>query len=114
MAKSTSKRNTTHKRQTIGEHLIERLHQMGVAHIFGIPLVFTGHSLGSVKKEKLLNDGLEEEEIVRRYRIDQRIAAEEEILLNIFYVTSEVVSIQTSSILLPYSEYLLVPHHNSF
>ena len=53
---------------------------MQLARIFGLPFVFTGHSLGRVKKQKLLNDGLSEEDIQKKYRIDHRIQAEEEIL----------------------------------
>jgi sucrose-phosphate synthase len=48
--------------------------------IFGVPFIFTGHSLGRAKKAKLLNDGMAEKDIVKKYRIDQRIDAEEDIL----------------------------------
>ncbi|MFO7496186.1 MAG: HAD-IIB family hydrolase [Desulfobacterales bacterium] len=53
---------------------------MQLARIFGIPFIYTGHSLGRAKKQKLLAEGLNQEEIVRKYRIDQRIRVEEEIL----------------------------------
>jgi len=55
---------------------------MQLAKIFGIPLIFTGHSLGRVKREKLLNDGLEEADIIKKYKIDHRIHIEEDILKN--------------------------------
>ena len=53
---------------------------MQLARIFGSPLVYTGHSLGKVKEQKLLNEGLDKKEIIKRYKIDHRIAVEEEIL----------------------------------
>lgn len=54
---------------------------MNLANFFGIPLVFTGHSLGRSKFEKLLNEGLREEDIIKRYKINTRIDVEEEVLL---------------------------------
>lgn len=53
---------------------------MELARIFGVPLVYTGHSMGRVKKEKLLNDGMSEEDINKKYKIDRRIYAEEDAL----------------------------------
>ncbi len=47
---------------------------------FGVPFIFTGHSLGRAKKQKLLDEGMGENEIVKKYRIDNRIEAEEDIL----------------------------------
>lgn len=51
-----------------------------LANIFGVPFLFTGHSMGRHKKSKLLADGLAEEEINRRYRIDYRIEVEEKVI----------------------------------
>ncbi len=51
-----------------------------LASIFGMPLVFTGHSMGAHKKKKLLGEGLSVEEINRRYHIDHRIRVEENII----------------------------------
>ena len=51
-----------------------------LAKLFGVPFVFTGHSLGRSKKQKLLADGMSEEKIIKKYMIDQRIAAEEKAL----------------------------------
>jgi len=45
--------------------------------ILGIPLIHTGHSLGRVKKQRLLDSGLSEQSIERQYNISQRIEAEE-------------------------------------
>ncbi len=46
----------------------------------GIPLVFTGHSLGRVKRRRLLANGIRREEIEKRYNISRRISAEEDAL----------------------------------
>ncbi len=48
--------------------------------IFGIPFVFTGHSLGRVKKQKMLADGMGEEEIEKKLNMNRRIHAEEDVL----------------------------------
>ncbi len=53
---------------------------MELARFFGVPFIFTGHSLGRVKKQKLLDDGIREADLNRRYKIDHRIAVEEELL----------------------------------
>ena len=46
----------------------------------GVPLVHTGHSLGRVKRQRLLASGLTQELIDQRYNMDRRITAEEEVL----------------------------------
>ena len=46
----------------------------------GVPLVHTGHSLGRVKRQRLLASGLSQEVIDARYNMDRRINAEEETL----------------------------------
>jgi sucrose-phosphate synthase len=51
-----------------------------LAGFFGVPFVYTGHSLGRSKLSKLLNEGMREEDIVKKYRIDRRIEVEEQIL----------------------------------
>jgi sucrose-phosphate synthase len=48
--------------------------------LLGVPFVFTGHSLGRVKRARLLADGMTEEAIEDRYRISRRIEAEEQAL----------------------------------
>lgn len=53
---------------------------MELAKIFGLPLVFTGHSMGRSKFQKLLNDGMTEEDVIKKYKIDHRIAVEEEVI----------------------------------
>jgi sucrose-phosphate synthase len=47
---------------------------------FGVPFVFTGHSMGRNKKEKLLGEGLPVERINRQYRMDTRVQVEESII----------------------------------
>lgn len=51
-----------------------------VAGLFGIPLVYTGHSLGRDKRQKLLANGLTKSEINEKYNIVRRIEAEEDTL----------------------------------
>jgi sucrose-phosphate synthase len=51
-----------------------------IAGFFGLPLVFTGHSLGRNKLEKLLQDGMSRAEINRKFFMHQRLEAEEDIL----------------------------------
>ena len=53
---------------------------MELASGFDAPFVFTGHSLGRNKKEKLLADGLSEVRINKQYKMDTRIQVEEEIM----------------------------------
>ena len=51
-----------------------------LSRLLGVPLVFTGHSLGRVKKERLIEKGLSEEVVEDRYNISRRIRAEEKAL----------------------------------
>ncbi len=48
-----------------------------LAGLLDVPLIHTGHSLGRVKRRRLLAGGLEREELEERYKISRRIAAEE-------------------------------------
>jgi sucrose-phosphate synthase len=48
--------------------------------LLDVPLVHTGHSLGRVKKQRLLDKGLLEEVIEERYHMSRRIEAEERVL----------------------------------
>ncbi len=48
-----------------------------LANHLGIPLVFTGHSLGRSKRGRLLAGGMKGSEIERRYNMKRRIEAEE-------------------------------------
>ena len=51
-----------------------------VAHVLGLPLVHTGHSLGRVKRRRLIASGLDPATIERRYAMSRRVAAEERTL----------------------------------
>ncbi len=48
-----------------------------VSHVLGIPLIHTGHSLGRVKRRRLLASGLDTPQIEERYNMARRIEAEE-------------------------------------
>lgn len=48
-----------------------------IAAPLGVPLAFTGHSLGRVKKERLEAQGVKPHAIEAQYNIDERIEAEE-------------------------------------
>lgn len=51
-----------------------------LANLLGVPLVHTGHSLGRVKRFRLLASGLSQEEIEQRYNMARRVEAEELVL----------------------------------
>ncbi len=51
-----------------------------LSRLMGVPFIFTGHSLGRIKKERLLESGLSSEKIEARYNISTRIEAEEHAL----------------------------------
>jgi len=53
-----------------------------LAHLFSIPLIHTGHSLGRDKRKRLLAMGLSGDEIEQTYNMVRRTDAEEEILAN--------------------------------
>ncbi len=48
--------------------------------VMNVPMAFTGHSLGRVKRERLVEKGSKAESIEKRYRISRRIEAEENAL----------------------------------
>jgi sucrose-phosphate synthase len=77
--------------------------------ILNIPFAHTGHSLGFHKKNKLLESGLSEEEIEKKFKFRQRIAAEEKTLeLSEFIVTSTEQEIETYK---PYKNFELGKYH---
>ena len=57
-----------------------------LAHVLGIPLIHTGHSLGRVKRRRLIATGLPSEEVEARYNIARRIEAEETTFASAEYV----------------------------
>jgi sucrose-phosphate synthase len=70
---------------------------MQLAEIFGLPFVYTGHSLGRIKLERLSNEGMRKEDINKKYKIDYRIQIEEEVLKKadlIIASTNQEVNVQ--------------------
>lgn len=57
-----------------------------LANLLGVPMVQTGHSLGRIKRERLLEKGLAAQDIEQRYAIATRIEAEEEALSHAYRV----------------------------
>jgi sucrose-phosphate synthase len=53
---------------------------MQLASIFALPFVYTGHSLGRSKLQKLTADGMREADVDKKYKIHHRIAVEEDVL----------------------------------
>ncbi|MEJ2115310.1 MAG: HAD-IIB family hydrolase, partial [Gammaproteobacteria bacterium] len=51
-----------------------------ISNLMGAPLAFTGHSLGRVKRQRLLASGMNRSDIERQYNISRRIDAEEDTL----------------------------------
>jgi len=54
----------------------------GLVQLLGVPLIFTGHSLGRVKRQRLLVNGSSEQFIESQYNMNMRIEAEETALDN--------------------------------
>lgn len=48
-----------------------------LTNLLGVPLIHTGHSLGRVKRHRLLASGLSHDEVEERYNMARRIEAEE-------------------------------------
>ena len=61
---------------------------MQLAEIFGIPLIYTGHSLGRSKLNSLLNNGMKEDDIDKKFKINHRITMEEELLKHTDFIVS--------------------------
>ncbi len=55
---------------------------MLLSNIFGLPFIYTGHSLGRSKLSKLLADGMKSADIDKKLKINHRIDVEEQILTN--------------------------------
>jgi sucrose-phosphate synthase len=68
---------------------------------FGIPFVHTGHSLGRDKLRKLLSDGVQNEDIEKRYKISHRIEVEESII----YFVDMIVTSTKQEIQRQYGDY---------
>jgi sucrose-phosphate synthase len=61
---------------------------MQLSEIFGIPLIYTGHSLGRSKLKSLLNNGMKEADIDKKFKINLRIKMEEDVLKHADLVVS--------------------------
>jgi len=61
-----------------------------LSNFFGVPQVHTGHSLGRVKRMRLLASGVARDEVEAKYNMDRRVEAEEETL-----ATAELVIVST-------------------
>jgi len=72
-----------------------------LSHLLGIPLVFTGHSLGRSKRRQLLAAGYKKESLEARYNITTRIEAEETTL----GVAERVISSTRQEVLEQYAAY---------
>jgi sucrose-phosphate synthase len=59
-----------------------------LAGLLDVPMAFTGHSLGRVKRQRLLARGTKRVAIEKRYRITRRIEAEETALDNAAFVVA--------------------------
>ena len=68
---------------------------------FGIPLIHTGHSLGRDKLNNLLKQGFTTEELNKRYKIYQRIEAEE----NVIFFADRIITSTTQEIKNQYGLY---------
>ena len=55
---------------------------MQLSSVFGLPFIYTGHSLGRAKLNKLIGDGMKPADIDKKFKINQRIETEEEIIAN--------------------------------
>jgi sucrose-phosphate synthase len=53
---------------------------MELARFFGITFIHTGHSLGRSKLKKLLEDGMDPDDIEKRFKISHRVNIEEKII----------------------------------
>ncbi|MFQ5481955.1 MAG: HAD-IIB family hydrolase, partial [Nitrospinaceae bacterium] len=70
---------------------------LSLASFLGLPFLFTGHSLGRPKMEKMVEDGMPPEEIERKYHMGRRVQVEEQILGNadlVFASTNQEVEQQ--------------------
>lgn len=59
-----------------------------LAGLLNTPMAFTGHSLGRVKRQRLLDNGSKPESIEKRYKIARRIEAEEQALDHAAFVVA--------------------------
>jgi len=68
---------------------------------FGIPFIHTGHSLGRDKLRKLLSDGMDPDDIEKKYKIGHRINVEE----NIIHFANRIITSTSQEIKNQYGDY---------
>ena len=68
---------------------------------FGIPFIHTGHSLGRDKLRKLLSDGMDPDDIEKKYKISHRINVEE----NIIHFANRIITSTSQEIKNQYGDY---------
>ena len=68
---------------------------------FGIPFIHTGHSLGRDKLRKLLSDGMDPDDIEKKYKINHRIDIEE----NIIHFANRIITSTSQEIKNQYGDY---------
>lgn len=72
-----------------------------LSQLLGIPFIHTGHSLGRVKRQRLLDSGVNENTIENQYNMSQRIEAEEIALGN----SALVITSTSQEVKEQYSQY---------
>ncbi|MEW4491006.1 HAD-IIB family hydrolase [Thalassoglobus sp. JC818] len=75
-----------------------------LARLLHVPFVFTGHSLGRVKRERLMAANKKPEDIEKRYKISRRIEAEE-------YALETAAMVVTSTTQEVESQYAMYEHY---
>jgi len=68
---------------------------------FGMPFIHTGHSLGKEKLRKLLDDGMEIEDIEKKFKISHRINVEEDVI----YFADKIITSTRQEITKQYAPY---------
>jgi len=68
---------------------------------FGIPFIHTGHSLGRDKLRKLLSDGMDPDDIEKKYKLSHRINIEE----NIIHFSNRIITSTNQEIENQYGDY---------
>ena len=68
---------------------------------FGIPFIHTGHSLGRDKLRKLLSDGMDPDDIEKKYKLNHRINIEE----NIIHFSNRIITSTHQEIENQYGDY---------
>jgi len=72
-----------------------------LSNFFSVPFIHTGHSLGRAKLRKLIDEGMEMDDIEKRYKISHRINVEEDVL----YHADLIITSTSQEIQKQYGEY---------